>query len=279
MFWEQTEGRLMARGLDHIVVAVKDLGQAAKDWEALGFTVTPENRHPWGTSNRLVQLDGFFVEILTIADEVLIDEARPGVFSFGAFNRDYLKTLEGASMLVAEGKDPEADQQSFVDHGLTTYEPFSFSRVATFKDGTTGRVAFDLNFTTDASLPDLAFFTCRNRYPETFWNKTFQTHENGAAAIKAVYLVSDDPKAHEAFLTGFTGVEATPVTETHLEFQTPRGSIVVFGAEEAEKHLGAAVLQPQRSGPYIACLEIDCGGKVDKRIAASDLNGMALKLS
>ncbi|MEP2388240.1 VOC family protein, partial [Hyphomonas sp.] len=123
----------MARGLDHVVVAVRDLDAAAKAWAELGFTVTPENRHAWGTANRLVQLDGFFIEILTVADESLIVEASEGDFSFGAFNRNFLKTRQGASMLVAEGVDPDQDRADFQRLGLTTYAPFSFERVANFK--------------------------------------------------------------------------------------------------------------------------------------------------
>jgi catechol 2,3-dioxygenase-like lactoylglutathione lyase family enzyme len=58
----------MSRGLDHVVHAVRDLEAAAEFYRRLGFTVGARNRHAWGTHNHLVQLPGFFVELLTVAE-------------------------------------------------------------------------------------------------------------------------------------------------------------------------------------------------------------------
>ena len=136
----------MVRGLDHLVVAVNDLGAAGRAYADLGFTLTPENRHPWGTANRLIQLDGFFIELLAIADAGLVPEPTGNSFSFGAFNRDFLKRREGASMLVLESRDPGQDRAEFERAGLQLFEPFSFERVANLADGSTAKVAFDLTF-------------------------------------------------------------------------------------------------------------------------------------
>jgi catechol 2,3-dioxygenase-like lactoylglutathione lyase family enzyme len=57
----------MARGLDHIAHAVRDLDAAATLYGRLGFNVGARNRHPWGTHNRIVQLPGFFIELVTVA--------------------------------------------------------------------------------------------------------------------------------------------------------------------------------------------------------------------
>ena len=57
----------MPRPLDHIVHAVADLDGAADFYRKLGFTVGARNRHSWGTHNYLVQLEGFYIEILTVA--------------------------------------------------------------------------------------------------------------------------------------------------------------------------------------------------------------------
>ena len=58
----------MARGLDHIVHAVRDLDAAADLYRRLGFTVGARNKHPWGTHNHIIQLSGFFIELLTFAE-------------------------------------------------------------------------------------------------------------------------------------------------------------------------------------------------------------------
>ncbi|MEJ8475596.1 VOC family protein [Roseibium algae] len=271
----------MARGLDHLVVAVNDLEAAGSAWEALGFTVTSENRHPWGTVNRIIQLDGFFVELLGIADQTLIEEPVEGAFSFGAFNRDFLTSRQGASMLVVESSDPAGDQAAYKELGLDTYLPFSFERIATFKDGSTGKVAFDLTFLTDALLPGLAFFSCLNRYPETFWNKEFQVHANGASAIKAVYLVAKDPSDHHEFLGGLTGQREMRATSFGLELETPRGLVRVLNPDTYRFSVGdAASSSLDHALPQIAAIELTCTGlEARKVIPANELFGLTLILS
>ena len=65
----------MARGLDHIAHAVRDLDAAADLYRRLGFTVGARNRHTWGTENHLVQFPGFFIELLTVtAPEKLVGD-------------------------------------------------------------------------------------------------------------------------------------------------------------------------------------------------------------
>ena len=48
----------MPRDIDHLVIAVNDLEAARATWQALGFTVAPVARHPFGTANAIIQTDG-----------------------------------------------------------------------------------------------------------------------------------------------------------------------------------------------------------------------------
>src|SRR5436309_15480082 len=65
----------MPHGLDHVVHAVRDLEAAAELYRRLGFTVGARNQHSWGTHNHLVQLQGFFVELLTVAGPEMLGSA------------------------------------------------------------------------------------------------------------------------------------------------------------------------------------------------------------
>lgn len=55
----------MLTGIDHLVVAVPDLDEAARAHAALGFRVVPGGRHPEGTHNALVAFaDGAYLELI-----------------------------------------------------------------------------------------------------------------------------------------------------------------------------------------------------------------------
>jgi hypothetical protein len=220
----------LARGLDHIVHAVSDLGAASAFYERLGFAVGARNRHApaWGTQNHIVQLPGFFVELLAMADTSGIVPPGERYFSFGAFNRDFLARGEGLAMLVLEGQDSAAEVEAFRSAGIGDFEVFNFGREAKRPDGTTTKVAFSLAFARDREAPDIGYFACRQLYPENFWNPAFQQHPNSVVAIAGIVLAADQPGAHRDFLAAFTGERSVATTESGLSVRTPRGDIDVM---------------------------------------------------
>jgi hypothetical protein len=63
----------MLTGIDHIVIAVKNLDAASKEFEAAGFTVTPGGSHETGgTHNALIPFaDGSYLELIAVQDAEL----------------------------------------------------------------------------------------------------------------------------------------------------------------------------------------------------------------
>jgi len=217
----------MTRGIDHLVLAVRDLPKARAFYEALGFTLTPRAEHPWGTANHLAQFQGCFLEILGIADAAKIPPHKAGEFSFGAHNRDFLGRSEGMSMLVFQSHDARRDQAEFAAAGLATYAPFDFGREAKLPDGGTARVAFSLAFVTDPRMPESAFFTCQQHAPKYFWKREYQSHANGARTIAEAIMVAPDPPALAEFFTKLQGAESVRCSDGALAVATARGKIVV----------------------------------------------------
>lgn len=236
------------RAVDHLVLAVRDLDRAAAFYERLGFRTTPRGVHPWGTHNRLVQFaDRTFLELLTVGEPGKIADAAPGAFSFGAFNRDVLAEGEGMSMLVLASDDEEADRADFAAHGLATFAPFAFERIARAADGEERKVAFRLTFTADPALPRAGFFTCRHLFPEQFWKPEFQAHPNGVTGITDVAMTTRDPADHHVFLEAFTGCRSPGMTSYGLNLGLANGALRVLSppafrhrfGEDAEDTLDA----------------------------------------
>lgn len=192
----------MTRGIDHLVLAVEDLGVASGFYESMGFTLTPEAQHPFGTGNRLAQLDGGFLEVLGVTRPELVADAAPGAFSFAAYNRDFLAEREGFSMIAFESLGPDRDRADFEAAGLAPADPFSFSRMARQPDGAEVEMGFDLTFVPRDAAPDAMVFTCSHRHaPEHFYKPEYQSHANTATRISAVTIESGDADATRDFLT------------------------------------------------------------------------------
>lgn len=232
------------RGIDHLVLAVADLEAARRRYGALGFTLTPPARHPFGTANSLVQLEGAFLELLSVAEPSAIPPHGPGRFSFAAFNRDYLHHGEGLSMLVLDSRDARADMEDFRGKGLVTYEPFDFSRSAKLPSGEEARVGFSLVFTSHPEIESAGFFVCQQHAPEHFWRPEYQAHENTARTLEEVCLVAHRPLHFVKFLQGFAGSEEVVATETRVEIATARGSVAVLTGDGFAERYGTA---PPRS--------------------------------
>ena len=261
----------MTRGIDHLVLAVRDLAKARAFYESLGFTLTPRAEHPWGTVNHLVQLNGCFLELLAVADTALADTAKipphkPGEFSFGAFNRDFLARREGMSMLVFQSQDARRDRAEFAAAGLQTYAPFDFGRDAKLPDGTTARVAFSLAYVTDPSMPEAAFFACQQHAPRYFWKREFQLHANGARTVAEVVMQAPDPPALADFFARLQGKDSVRVEGGTLRVATARGRIAVLGPAAIAERIGAAGTGP--ATPHIAAFR---NGGVDRTSQAARL--------
>ncbi len=251
----------MTRGIDHLVLAVRDLDRARAFYEKLGFTVTPRALHPWGTANHLVQLNGCFLEILGVADAAKIAPHGAGTFSFGAHNRDFLARREGMAMLVFQSHDARRDQAEFAAAGLATYAPFDFGRDARLPDGTIARVAFSLAFATDPRMPDQAFFTCQQHAPRYFWKREFQVHANGARTIAEAVMVAPDPPALADFFAKLQGSESVRTKDGALDVATARGRITVLtpAAFECRFPGEGSRLSDAPASPHFAAVSIACG--------------------
>ena len=203
----------MTRKFDHLVLPVHNLERARRFYASIGFTLTPLARHPFGTANSLVQLQGNFLELLAVADPALIGKPAPGKFSFGAYNEAFLKTREGFSMLVLASSDAAADAGEFKRLGLDAYDVFNFGREATLPDGSKARVDFSLAFVTEPSMPEAVFFTCQQHAPQYFWRPEYQRHANGAIRLSEIVMSAAAPSRYQSFFSRLLGKPAETSAE------------------------------------------------------------------
>ncbi len=246
----------MARGLDHVAHAVRDLDAAADLYRRMGFTVGARNRHSWGTHNSIVQLPGFFVELLTIGEPEKLGTDGLSTL-FGRFNERFLKSREGLSFLVLESHDAKADAAAFRAAGIAASEALPFERDAKRPDGSVVKVGFSLAFARDELAPNASFAVCQQHYPENFWNPKFQVHDNGATGIAGVVMAADSPTDQQIFLSAFVGERDLQSTSSGITVKTPRGEIQVMEPRAFRDHYGADI--SIASGARLAALRFTVG--------------------
>ena len=252
---------------------VRDLDAAGEFYRRAGFTVGARNRHPWGTHNRIVQLKHCFVEILEVAEPRKIAPRAVRSFSFGAFNRDFLRERQGFSMLILGSRDAVADGRWFEASGISTFDVLDFAREGKKPDGTSVKLAFSLAFATDPISPNLGFAVCQQHFPENFWDPAFQIHANGATRVPGVVMVADNPTDHHVFLKAFTGVSDLHSSSIGVRVRTENGDIEIVEPVAFRDQFG---LSPEVSGDGMTLnavrFEVADIGRVE---AALKTNGIA----
>jgi hypothetical protein len=228
----------MSRGLDHIVHAVGDLEAAAALYRRLGFVVGARNRHPWGTHNHIVQLPGFYVELLAVAEP---DKLGSDGFSqlFGRFNQTFVERREGLSFVMLESRDAAADATEFQAAGIAVSDALHFEREGTGADGAKVKVGFSLAFARDAAA-DIGFAACQQHHPNNFWNPALQRHPNGVTGIAGAVMVAENPSDHHIFLSAFTGERELLAMSSGIAAPTPRGNLAIMDRSAFRSRFGIA---------------------------------------
>ncbi len=248
----------MARGLDHIVHAVRDLDAGAELYRRLGFTIGARNRHPWGTHNHIVQLPGFFIEVLTMAEPALLGDDGISTL-FGDFNRRFLEAGEGFSLLILESNDAAADARAFEAAKIAASDALRFEREGKRPDGSPVKVAFSLAFARDALAPAQNFAVCQQHYPENFWNPDYQRHANGVTGVAGAVMVADNPSDHHIFMSAFAGERELLSSSAGITVTTPRGELQVVTPAAFADLFGLAAPDVSNGGRLAALRLVSSG--------------------
>ena len=227
----------MPRPIDHLVLAVPDLGAAMERYRAFGFTVGARNLHPWGTENAIVQLDGAFLELIGLGQGFATPPADDPAAVFAQAVAEAVARGGGLALVAMGSRNADEDALAFEKAGLGRRRRLDFGRSAEASDGSRRPVAFELAFVDNPALPEAGLFTCRHLHPENFWSDAAQRHGNEALRLHAVVLTADLPGDHEAALTTVCD-SATVGDENRLVLETPTGRFEVMTVSETATRFG-----------------------------------------
>lgn len=222
--------------LDHLVLPTADLGTAETRLAALGFTVAPRGVHPFGTENACVYLaDDTFLEPLAVGDAQVAAQAIMAGNVFVARDHTYREDhgSEGFSAVVFSTEDANADHRAYVEAGISAGEKLDFSRPFTDRSGKSDTVSFRLAFASGRDTPDAFVFACQRINAPKVDRAALQAHANGAAAIRSIAAVSDDPAGQQGFLARAAGRDKASAQPNGL-LALPNADVVVMRPDEFE---------------------------------------------
>ncbi|TCD13128.1 VOC family protein [Oricola cellulosilytica] len=231
------------RTIDHVVLPAVDLETARNRLTALGFTVAPDGRHPFGTENACVYFpDGTFLEPLAVAQrEDCEASAREGnVFTARDQAFRFRNGEDGFSAVAFATEDAKGDHDIFARSGVSAGELLAFSRAVVTRKGEAGQARFLLAFAADLRSPDAFFFTCeRLKVPEVDYT-ALETHPNGATRLVEVVLSEQNPTDFQYFLQCVSGNRTTEAHSFGLEVETSRRKLNVMTPEGLRVHFGVS---------------------------------------
>jgi catechol 2,3-dioxygenase-like lactoylglutathione lyase family enzyme len=236
----------MIHAIDHLVILVRDLAQAAADYTALGFTVTPGGEHAGGaTHNVLVPFaDGTYLELIAfLRDEPGHRWARHASIGEGLVDFALLPDAIEADIAAAR------------ERGLVYEGPTPGGRLR--PDGT--RIEWQIGAPPTPDLP----FLCADVTPRELRvpGDEARLHPNGATAISEITVAVDDVQSSSARYAALLGMEPVVLDEYTVTFGLGGARITL--AAPASNALADSALRARLSsrgaGPLAFALRYGAG--------------------
>jgi hypothetical protein len=206
-------------GIDHAVVMVRDLDQAAANWKRLGFTISPRGTHSahMGSGNYTIMLDPDYIELLGVLAPT----------EHNAPARAFLDKREGIERIAFTAVDSAEGADEIRARGYPPIGPTDFERPVTMPDGRLSAAKFRTFQWPVAEAPGgVRIFACQHKSRETVWIAELMTHANGAKRLRAVLLAAPEPAKEAAHLSRMIDREARE--------QADGGVVVASGGDRAD---------------------------------------------
>lgn len=171
------------QGIDHVVIVVRDLVAAAESFRRMGFVVTPRGDHSLGSRNHCVMLGEDYIELLTSPPE----NPHPSRQHYTEFAR----SGDGLAAIALRTDSAREAYTELLWAGFSPTDPVDFSRPVRLPEGTRD-ARFRITQLAPDKTPGGRVFLCEHFTREVVWRPEYQAHRNGANALAAVAIVTED---------------------------------------------------------------------------------------
>jgi len=229
------------RGIDHVVLLVRDLDRARSTYERLGFTLTPRGYHTLGSQNHCIMFGTDYIELLAVP------QPHPAMQYFS----DFLANGEGLGAIALATDDAEGAQRELVAAGVNADPPMDFSRPVHLPEGARD-ASFRIVQLSPGDTAGCRTFLCQHFTPDLVWRDEYCSHALGVTAIAAVGIVVEDPASGVAGYAKLFDEKPSRIAEGLL-VNTGSASIAIGSRAKLGHRLNGVEL-PMRARPLVAAL-------------------------
>jgi catechol 2,3-dioxygenase-like lactoylglutathione lyase family enzyme len=233
--------RRQIRGLDHVVILVRDLDRARETYARLGFTLTPRGHHTLGSQNHCIMLGDDYLELMAVP------RPHPAL----AYFSDFLARGEGLGAIALATGDANGAHAELAAAGIAADPPLDFSRPVALADGT-HNASFRIVQLPPEQTPGCRTFLCQHFTREVVWRPEYQQHALGAIGIAGIAVVAEDPGGTAASYARLFDAPPQRIAEGLL-VQTGSAPIAI-GSRSKLGHRLTGVELPLRPRPLVAAL-------------------------
>jgi hypothetical protein len=174
-------------GIDHVVIAAKDLDRAREAYGRLGFTLSPRGDHSpsLGTANHTIMGRRDYLELLWARAETEANRSLRAALAEG----------EGIVAVALATPDAATARSAWQAAGVSPGGTLRFSRPVPRSGGAPIEARFEIARLPDGALPGAEVFACGHLTREAVWLPELLDHANTAVAVRAVTIAAPDPRA------------------------------------------------------------------------------------
>jgi catechol 2,3-dioxygenase-like lactoylglutathione lyase family enzyme len=233
-------------GIDHVVVLVQDLDQAAERYRKLGFALTPRGTHSphMGTGNYCIMFQTDYMELLGILQPT----------ENNATWRERLGQGEGLKSVALASEDAAAAQAHFQACGYAATAPLEFGRPVDTPQGSRD-AKFKVVRVPENAVPAFAVFVCQHFTRELVWLPAYQRHPNTVTGIANVVVATPNPAATSAPYARIFASEPKMDQWGDITVDAGKGRAVRFISPDRARVIYDGAVAPQGE-TYVAALEL-----------------------
>ncbi len=216
-------------GLDHVIIAVKDLDAGEAAMSRLGFRPTPRGYHSahMGTANSTIVLpDNTYFEVLgVVSDTQRSRDILAGV--------DQGRHLFGVAMKTG---DAAGAQAAFAQRSVSAGPVNDFSRPVELPGGTRDAAFRTAHIAAEASQGIYAF-VCQHLTPDVVWRPDYLEQPNAVVGLEEVVACASDLDAVEAAWGRFVDM-AIGRSQDGVTFDLGNGRLTFLSPAAFERRFG-----------------------------------------